>query len=73
MSVWHDTDYDLDFTSPDAQRQVAQVSAVNAELEAASAWVFGGGLHAASSATVVRSSGDDEVHADHAGDRRGLR
>lgn len=57
MSVWHDTDYDVDFSSPDAQRQVAQVSAVNAELEAAGAWVFGGGLHAASSATVVRSSG----------------
>lgn len=57
MSVWHDTDYDVDFTSPEAQRQVAQVSAVNAELEAAGAWVFGGGLHAASSATVVRSSG----------------
>lgn len=57
MSVWHDTDYDVDFTSPDAQRQVALVSAVNAELEAAGAWVFGGGLHAASSATVVRSSG----------------
>jgi hypothetical protein len=56
MSVWHDTDYVVDFTSPDAQRQAAQVSAVNAELEAAGAWVFGGGLHAASSATVVRSS-----------------
>jgi hypothetical protein len=56
MSVWHDTDYDVDFSSPDAQRQVAQVSAVNAELEAAGAWVFGGGLYSASSATVVRSS-----------------
>ena len=44
MSVWHDDDYDVDFSSPDAQRQVAQVSAVNAELEAAGAWVFGGGL-----------------------------
>ena len=57
MSVWHDDDYDVDFTSPDAQRMVAQVSAVNAEIEAAGAWVFGGGLHPASSATVVRSNG----------------
>ncbi len=55
MSVWHDTD--VDFTSPEFQRQVARVSAVNAEIEAAGAWVFGGDLHAASSATVVRSSG----------------
>jgi hypothetical protein len=61
MSVWHDTDYVVDFTSPEAQRQAAQVSAVNAELEAAGAWVFGGGLHAASSATVVRSDGADDV------------
>ena len=57
MSVWHDNDYDLDFTTPEAQRLGAQVSAINAELEAAGAWVFGGGLHPASSATVVRSRG----------------
>jgi hypothetical protein len=57
MSVWHDNDYVVDFTSPDAQRLDAQVSAINAELETAGAWVFAGGLHPASSATVVRSSG----------------
>ena len=57
MSVWHDNDYDVDFSSPEAQRMFAQVGAVNAEMEAAGAWVFGGGLVAASSATVVRSSG----------------
>jgi hypothetical protein len=57
MSVWHDNDYDLDFTTPDAQRMVTQVSAFNTELESSGAWVFGGGLHNASSATVVRSSG----------------
>jgi hypothetical protein len=54
MSVWHDKDYVVDFSSPDAQRLFAQVDAVNAELTAAGAWVFGGGLHPASSATVVR-------------------
>lgn len=56
MSVWHDADYEVDFSSPDTQRIGGQVSAVNAELEAAGAWVFGGGLVAASSATVVRST-----------------
>jgi hypothetical protein len=55
MSVWHDKDFVVDFSSPDAQRQFAQVDAVNAELEAAGAWVFAGGLHPPSSATVVRA------------------
>ena len=60
ISVWHDEPYDdLDWTSPDAQRREAQVSAFNARLEAAGAWVFGAGLRPASSATVVRASGSD--------------
>jgi hypothetical protein len=36
------------------------VEAVNAELRAAGAWVFAGGLHPSSTATVVRLT-DDEV------------
>ena len=59
LSVWHDEDYDLDFSSPEAQRRVAQVGEFNGELERAGAWVFGAGLHPASSATVVRSTGGD--------------
>ena len=59
LSVWHDEDYVLDFSTPDAQRRVAQVSAFNDELQRSGAWVFAGGLHPASSATVVRSSGED--------------
>ena len=55
MSVWHDDDYEMGFDTPDAQRQLAKVSALNAEITAAGAWVFGGGLHPASSATVVRA------------------
>lgn len=54
LSVWHDDDYELDFSSDDAQRMVAQVGRFNQELETAAAWVFGGGLHPASSATVLR-------------------
>ena len=59
MSVWHDDTYEVDFSAPEAQRQAAQVNAFNAELQQAGAWVFAAGLHPASSATVVRSSGGD--------------
>ena len=61
LSVWHDDEYEVDFSTPDAQRQVAQVDAFNHELEAAGAWVFGGGLHPASSATVLREKTDGDV------------
>ena len=54
LSVWHDETYEVDFSSPDAQRRVGQVSAFNEELQRSGAWVFAGGLHPASSATVVR-------------------
>lgn len=57
LSVWHDEDYDLDFTAPDAQRQFDQVDKLNVELQRSGAWVFAAGLHPASSATVVRSAG----------------
>ena len=60
MSVWHDDDYELDFSGEDAERMVAQVGAYNEELQAAGAWVFGAGLHPASSATVVQA-GDGKV------------
>ncbi|MCB1249174.1 MAG: hypothetical protein KDB36_07195 [Acidimicrobiales bacterium] len=56
LSVWHDEDYDLDFDSEDAQRMVAQVGAFNEELTESGGWVFAGGLHPASSATVVRAN-----------------
>jgi hypothetical protein len=57
MSVCFDEDYgDVDFTTPESQRMVARVGAFNETLIAAGAWVFGGGLKPASSATVVRST-----------------
>jgi hypothetical protein len=58
LSVWHDEDYVVDFSTPAAQERVAQVAAFNDELQRSGAWVFAAGLHPASSATVVRSSGD---------------
>jgi hypothetical protein len=54
LSVWHDEEYEVDFSGPDIQRLAAQVGRYNEELEAAGAWVFGNGLMPASSATVVR-------------------
>lgn len=59
ISVWHDDDYVLDFSSDEGQRVVAQVTRFNTELETAGAWVFAGGLQPASSATVLRAAGDE--------------
>ncbi|MFI5042222.1 MAG: YciI family protein, partial [Acidimicrobiales bacterium] len=50
---------ELDFSTPDAQRRVAQVGAFNDELQRSGAWVFAAGLHPASSATVVRAAGGE--------------
>ncbi len=60
LSVWHDDTYEVDFEGEDMQRVVAQVDAFNQELQATGAWVFAGGLHPATSATVVRPA-DGEV------------
>ncbi|MEP1123886.1 MAG: YciI family protein [Ilumatobacter sp.] len=59
LSVWHDEEYVVDFSGEDMQRIGAQVGALNDELAAAGAEVFGGGLQPASSATVLRSDGGD--------------
>ena len=54
MSVWHDEEFVVDFTTPEAQRIGPNVDAFNQELDRAGAWVFGAGLQPASSATVIR-------------------
>lgn len=59
LSVWHDEDYEVDFSGDDAQRVVKQVNGFNEELQSSGAWVFAGGLHPASSATVVRPADGD--------------
>jgi hypothetical protein len=59
ISVWHDDEYEVELEGDEIQRVVAQVDAFNTELQDAGAWVFGGGLHPASSATVVRESGGE--------------
>jgi hypothetical protein len=61
LSVWFDEPYDddVDLSTPENQRQMAQTAELNAEMERAGAWVFVAGLRPASSATVVRAVGDD--------------
>ncbi len=57
LSVCHDDDYgDIDFDDPAIAERVQTVSAFNEKLQDAGAWVFGGGLQPASSATVVRAA-----------------
>ncbi len=59
LTVWHDENYDeVDFDSPEMQRTLPKVDAVNQEMMDAGVWVFAGGLHSAASATVVRADGD---------------
>ena len=51
--------------APDELARIVQnVDAVHAELRAAGAWVFGGGLHDASTATVVRARNGDVLTTD---------
>ncbi len=64
LSVWHDDDYELDFDTEDMRRIGPQVDAVNKEMVAAGAWVFGGGLHPTSAATVLRATAGEVATID---------
>ncbi|MDO9173380.1 MAG: YciI family protein [Actinomycetota bacterium] len=55
LSVWHVGDYP-EPEPEQMQRMFAAVDAFNAEVQAAGAWVFAGGLQPSSSATVVDAS-----------------
>jgi hypothetical protein len=48
----------------DVQRMYAQTDAFNAELQAAGRWVFGGGLKAVDTATVVNAASGETVMTD---------
>ena len=48
----------------DVQRMYAQTDAFNAELQAAGRWVFGGGLKAVDTATVVNAVSGETVMTD---------
>jgi hypothetical protein len=59
LSVWHKADVETEpvYQDPESmQRAFAQVEAFNEDLQASGAWVFGGGLQPASSATVITAT-----------------
>ncbi len=53
LSVYHPEDGS--FPEDQMPKVMADVDALNAEITAAGAWVFAGGLHPSSSATTVRA------------------
>ena len=62
LSVYHPED---SITEPEVRDKiVADVGALNAELQRAGAWVFAGGLHPSSTATVIRADGGDMLITD---------
>jgi hypothetical protein len=62
LSVYHPEDW---IPEPEVGEKImADVDAVNTELQQAGAWVFAGGLHPSSTATVVRVDGGDVLITD---------
>lgn len=64
LSVYVD-DAEMAKVTPDQMQQMyTNVEAVNERIRAAGAWVYGNGLHPASTATVVREQGNDVLTTD---------
>ena len=63
LAVHHDSDAPP-MAPEEMQKAFEQVDAFNAEITANGTWVFGGGLSHPSSATVVRTEGDETVLTD---------
>jgi hypothetical protein len=64
LSVWHSPESPMPTDPAEMQKAMDQVDVFNAELQAQGAWVFAGGLHDPSSATVVRATDGDPVMTD---------
>jgi hypothetical protein len=64
LSVWHSPANPIPDDPAVMQKAYKQVDAFNSKLQAAGAWVFGGGLHDPSSATVVRGTDGDPIMTD---------
>ena len=63
LSVWSSED-DPTPSDEEMQQMFASVARFNDEVQAEGAWVFAGGLHPASTATVVDGRGGDAVTTD---------
>jgi hypothetical protein len=62
LSVYHPEGW---IPEPEVGEKImADVDALNAELQQAGAWVFAGGLHPSSTATVVRTQGGKVITTD---------
>ncbi len=64
LSVYGDEAANAAMAPEDMQRLFTQVDAFNAEVREKGAWVFAGGLHPSSTATVVRATGGEVVTTD---------
>jgi hypothetical protein len=64
MSVWHAEGEDVYGSEEETQQAYADTGRLNEELQAEGAWVFAGGLHAPSTATVVDGTGGEVVTTD---------
>ena len=60
----HHPEGDTGLSDVEMQQSFTDVDAFNAEVQSAGAWVFAGGLHPPSTATVVRSQGGQVVTTD---------
>lgn len=60
----HSTEADTDPSPEVMERMYAQVDTFNQEVMASGNWVFGGGLHPVTTATVVDATGADVVTTD---------
>ena len=62
LSVYHP---EGDLPAPEVMEKIMRdLTALHAELQAAGAWVFAGGLYPSSTATVVRADGDEALITD---------
>ena len=60
----HSVEGQADPTDAEMQKMYADVDVFNKELQAEGAWVFAGGLHPASTATVVRVKDGEVITTD---------
>ena len=64
LSVYHPEDPQAAPPPENMEEIFRDVDALNAEMKAADAFVFGGGLHPSSTATVLRVQGDEVLTTD---------
>ncbi len=64
LSVFVDDAEMAKITPDEMQQMFKDTDAVNQRMQAAGAWVFGGGLHPNSTSTVVREQGNEVITLD---------